>query len=121
MKWLRTVLLGSAAGLITLGAAHAGDVQGKMKPLAHSKNCSAYGAGFRRVPGSDLCMKIGGWVQTETTAHGNGNINWNALNANEGASSTVTAPARGYLTTDVRGQTSFGPVRGYMSVGVNHQ
>ena len=28
-------------------------------------SCAMYGAGFINVPGSDVCLKIGGYVQTE--------------------------------------------------------
>jgi hypothetical protein len=33
------------------------------------KSCSAYGAGFVQIPGSDACVKIGGFVTMEGTAH----------------------------------------------------
>jgi hypothetical protein len=29
---------------------------------AHVKSCSAYGAGFVNIPGSDACVKVGGSV-----------------------------------------------------------
>jgi hypothetical protein len=31
------------------------------------RSCSMYGPGFVQVPGSDLCVKIGGFVQGEVT------------------------------------------------------
>lgn len=34
----------------------------KSRPAGHAKICSAYGAGFVNVPGSDACIKIGGGV-----------------------------------------------------------
>jgi len=34
-------------------------------PAARVKSCSAYGAGFVNVPGTDACVKIGGWVSVE--------------------------------------------------------
>lgn len=39
------------------------------KPRAdnQAKPCSAFGAGFVNVPGSDACIKIGGWVTVEGT------------------------------------------------------
>jgi hypothetical protein len=40
----------------------------KAKPAAGVKTCSAYGAGFVNVPGSDACVKIGGWVEGEGSA-----------------------------------------------------
>jgi hypothetical protein len=33
------------------------------------KSCSTYGAGFVQIPGSDACVKIGGFVTVEGTAH----------------------------------------------------
>jgi hypothetical protein len=37
----------------------------KPRPAAHEKSCSAYGAGFVNVPGTDTCIKIGGWVEMQ--------------------------------------------------------
>jgi Porin subfamily len=43
----------------------------KSRPIARVKSCTAYGAGFVNVPGTDACIKIGGSVTTEITAgHG---------------------------------------------------
>ena len=41
------------------------------------KVCSLYGAGFYYMPGTDLCIKIGGWVRAEM-AEGqiNGSMTW---------------------------------------------
>jgi hypothetical protein len=36
------------------------------KPMT---SCPTYGAGFVEVPGSDLCVKIGGFVQGDIVAH----------------------------------------------------
>jgi hypothetical protein len=32
------------------------------------KSCPIYGPGFVQVPGSDLCVKVGGFVRGEVTA-----------------------------------------------------
>ncbi len=37
----------------------------KSRPAAHVKSCSAYGAGFINVLGTDTCVKIGGWVTVQ--------------------------------------------------------
>jgi hypothetical protein len=37
----------------------------KSSSAAHLKSCSAFGAGFVNVPGTDACVKIGGWVGVE--------------------------------------------------------
>ncbi len=41
------------------------------KPRAtahHEESCGAFGAGFVKVPGTDACMKVGGWVTMEGTS-----------------------------------------------------
>jgi len=38
----------------------------KSQPSARAHACDAFGAGFVRVPGTDACLKIGGYVTTET-------------------------------------------------------
>jgi Porin subfamily len=33
----------------------------------HVKSCAAFGAGFVNVPGTDACVKIGGFVDTDAS------------------------------------------------------
>jgi hypothetical protein len=40
----------------------------KSPPTGHVKSCSAYGAGFVNVAGTDACVKIGGYVGVEVTS-----------------------------------------------------
>ncbi len=37
-------------------------------PKSYAKACSAFGPGFINVPGTDACVKIGGWVTVEGSA-----------------------------------------------------
>jgi Porin subfamily len=37
----------------------------KPRPAAHTKSCAAFGAGFVNIPGTDGCIKLGGWVGVE--------------------------------------------------------
>jgi hypothetical protein len=34
----------------------------------HEESCSAFGTGFVKVPGTDACVRIGGWVTIEGTS-----------------------------------------------------
>ena len=61
----KSLLLGSAAGLVAVGGAQAADLPVKAKPVEYVKICSIYGAGFFYIPGTDTCIKIGGWVRAE--------------------------------------------------------
>ncbi len=37
----------------------------KPQPALRSKSCSRFGAGFAQIPGTDTCVKIGGFVTIE--------------------------------------------------------
>jgi hypothetical protein len=121
MKMVKSLLLGSAAGLVAVTAGQAADLPVKAKPVEYVKVCSLYGAGFYYMPGTDLCIKIGGWVRAEAAWGTNGNMTWGPFNANanQRQTSNETFRARGYITADVRNQTEYGTVRGYIAVGLN--
>ena len=61
----KNILLGCAAAFVVVGGAHAADLPAKAKPVEYVKICSVYGAGFFYIPGTDTCIKIGGWVRAE--------------------------------------------------------
>ncbi len=79
MKMVKSLLLGSAAGLVAVAGAQAADLPVKAKPVQYVKICSLYGVGFYYIPGTDMCIKIGGWVRAEYTWGGNGSIGVGAL------------------------------------------
>src|ERR1041385_6493837 len=63
MKMVKSVLLGGAAGRVAVAGAQAADLPVKAKPVEYVKICSLYGEGFFYIPGTDTCLKIGGWVR----------------------------------------------------------
>jgi hypothetical protein len=122
MKMVKSLLLGSAAGLVAVSAGQAADLPVKAKPVEYVKVCSLYGAGFYYMPGTDMCIKIGGWVREEASW---GNNNGSFTNGpftgqadNRDTSNFVTR-ARGYVTVDAREQTPFGTARAYIDVGIS--
>jgi hypothetical protein len=121
MKMVRSVLLGSAAGLVAVTAGQAADLPVKAQPVQYVKICSMYGAGFYYMPGTDMCLKIGGWVRAEATDHSNGSLT-NGLFAgqqNNRDTNNLAVRARGYITADAREQTAYGVARGYIAVGLS--
>src|SRR5437016_7451439 len=65
MKMVKSLLLGGAAGLVAVAGAQAADLPVKAKPVEYVKICSLYGDGFFYIPGTDTCLKIGGYVRWE--------------------------------------------------------
>ncbi|MGB9058572.1 MAG: porin, partial [Pseudolabrys sp.] len=121
MKMVKSLLLGSAAGLVAVAGAQAADLPVKAKPVEYVKICILYGVGFYYIPGTDMCIKIGGWVRAEYGWGQNGNFAWGWANNNVNNRSTNNSDfrARGYITADARNQTEYGTVRGYIAVGVS--
>jgi len=63
---LNKTLLGSAAVIMTMVGAQAADLPSKKAaPATYVKICDAYGAGFYTIPGSDTCIKVGGYVRVD--------------------------------------------------------
>ena len=65
MRFLKGLGLGSAAAVVAIAGAQAADLPVKAKPVEYVKVCSLYGAGFYYIPGTDTCIKIGGYVRFE--------------------------------------------------------
>ncbi|MBS0534197.1 MAG: porin, partial [Proteobacteria bacterium] len=72
MKMVKSLLLGTAAGLVAAAGAQAADLPVKAKPVQYVKICSLYGAGFYYMPGTDTCIKIGGFVRAEVNFNAGG-------------------------------------------------
>ena len=96
----------------------------KAKPVQYVKICSLYGDGFYYIPGTDTCLKLGGYlrVQAEYNA-GAGGIP--AGSGDQGAgplrpdvTNDVDYRTRAALSWDVRQQTEYGTLRTYIRVGV---
>jgi Porin subfamily len=115
MKMVKSLLLGSAAGLVAVAGAQAADLPVKAKPVQYVKICSLYGAGFYYIPGTDTCIKIGGFIRSETDINAGGSfgvdhaINWD--NRNDARWQWRTRAA---FTIDARSQTEFGTLRSYL-------
>ena len=120
MKMVKSLLLGSAAGLVAVSAGQAADLPVKAKPVEYVKVCSLYGAGFYYIPGTDTCLKIGGFLRTEWNVHAAGSFavftnGGNALQTR--TEDNYITRARGYITLDAREQTSYGTLRAYIAAG----
>lgn len=61
---LKSLLLGSAAALVAFSGARAADaVIAEPEPVEYVRVCDAYGAGYFYIPGTETCLKIGGFVR----------------------------------------------------------
>ncbi|OCK57451.1 porin [Bradyrhizobium sp. LMTR 3] len=113
MKLVKSLILGSATMLAGAGA-KAADVPMKAKPVEYVKICSLYGAGFYYIPGTDTCIRLGGYIRAETTLGTSYHFDA-ASNGVGGArnrlSDYYSARSRLYQSIDTRTATEYGLVR----------
>jgi hypothetical protein len=116
MKMVKSLILGSAAGLIAMSGAQAADLPVKAKAVEYVRICSLYGAGFFYIPGTDTCIKLGGYLRVDTTfntgggAYGNPAYNGDAGQGNRYRDYFLSR-SRMALTVDTRTATEYGVVR----------
>jgi Porin subfamily len=124
MKMVKGLLLGSAAGLAAVSGTQAADLPVKAKPVQYVKVCNLYGEGFYYIPGTDICLKVGGYVRA--------NYRWNATGAGQphytgagGAQDRTVNPYstqhRASFNFDSRSQTAYGTLRTYVAVNIDNQ
>src|ERR1700720_3947948 len=114
MKMVKGLVLGSAAGLIAASGGQAADLPVKAKAVEYVRICSLYGAGFYYIPGTDTCIKLGGYLRVDTTFNGGiqGQPAWNGdLGQQNRYADYFTTRSRLALTIDTRTATEYGLVR----------
>jgi len=78
---IKSLLLGSAAALAAVSGAQAADaiVAAEPEPMEYVRVCDAFGTGYFYIPGTETCLKVGGYVRFEV-GFGDGT---NALNGGD--------------------------------------
>src|SRR5689334_15947768 len=112
----RTLILGSAAGLMAVSGAQAADLPVKAKAVEYVRICSLYGAGFFYIPGTDTCIKLGGYVRIDTTFNTGAGAYGNPAYAGDAGQGNryrdyFLSRSRMALTVDTRTATEYGVVR----------
>ena len=118
MKMVKSLLLGAAAGLVGVAGAQAADLPVKAKPVQYVKICSLYGAGFYYMPGTDTCLKVGGFVRAEVNVNAGGSFSVAATGDFDSNSRAGLDDwrSRAGVTLDARSQTEYGTLRSYMVI-----
>src|SRR4051794_42737 len=116
MNMTKSLILGSAAALLAMGGAQAADLPVKAKAVEYVRICSLYGAGFYYMPGTDTCIKFGGYLRADTSVMaGDYNFMQTQTTQNQGSNNRLTnywyARARMDFTVDTRTATEYGVLR----------
>jgi hypothetical protein len=125
MTLIKSLLLGSAAGLVAVASAQAADLPTRKGPVAaeYVRICSITVAGAPVVgfvlPGSDTCIKISGYITAQIEG---GNLytghTMNYATGMQSINPTTTRDSIGYatrynLTLDTVSNTAYGPLVGH--------
>ncbi|MGY4627159.1 hypothetical protein ACVWY3_004915 [Bradyrhizobium sp. USDA 4486] len=105
--------------MIAVSGAQAADLPVKAKAIEYVKVCSLYGAGFYYIPGTDTCIKLGGYLRAETTFNTTGHFtapDTGLAGAHNRLTDYYSARARMDLTVDTRTATEYGVVRTFAEV-----
>jgi hypothetical protein len=127
MKMVKSLILGSAAGILAMGGAQAADLPVKAKAVEYVRICSLYGAGFFYIPGTDTCIKIGGYLRADVTVNGAAIYNDPSWGGGPGAGAaennrsrpSLAARSREDLNIDTRTATEYGVVRTFFDATFN--
>ena len=98
----KSLVIGSAVAFAAAtGAAQAADTvvfNAAPEPVNYVRVCDVYGAGFFYIPGTETCLKIGGYVWYQVGAASNGGTpayNWpSAAGASRRAPVWTSTPVR---------------------------
>ncbi|MFJ7355918.1 porin [Phyllobacterium sp. NPDC097923] len=105
---IKSFLLGSAAALVAVTGARAADAVVVAEPEAveYVRVCDTYGKGFFYIPGTETCLKIGGYLRYD--AKGGDNV------YKGGEFGTWQKKTRATLRFDARTETELGTLRSYI-------
>jgi hypothetical protein len=102
---IKSLLIGSAAALAAVSGAHAADaiVAAEPEPLEYVRVCDAFGTGFFYIPGTETCLKFGGYIRFQTNfgRDRSGTSDWDSF-------------TRAQFEVDTRTDTELGALRGFI-------
>ncbi|MER8367214.1 porin [Mesorhizobium sp. M1378] len=125
---IKSLLLGSAAALVAVSGARAADavVVAEPEPAEYVKICDVYGAGYYYIPGTEICLRIGGYVRYDISAGQAGSFDGaryqdlsDALDGEDNVNDGYFKQARFTLRTYTGQETEMGTLKTYTETRFN--
>ncbi|KSV73366.1 porin [Ensifer sp. ENS03] len=116
---IKSLLLGSAAALAAVSGAQAADaiVAAEPEPMEYVRVCDAFGTGYFYIPGTETCLKIGGFIRFQV------DYGENAVNKRQGWGNAGTSDwdafSRAYISFDAKSDTEYGTLTGFFAAEFN--
>jgi len=126
---IKSLLLGSAAALAAVSGAQAADaiVAAEPEPMEYVRVCDAFGTGYFYIPGTETCLKIGGFIRFQTSFGDNAsqsrynqeNHRFGGLAGPNYSTSDWDAFSRAYISFDAKSDTEYGTLTGFFAAEFN--
>jgi hypothetical protein len=122
---IKSLLLGSAAALVAVSGARAADavVVAEPEPAEYVKICDVYGAGYFYIPGTETCLRIGGYVRYDIGGGDVGSFDGarsrDILNNDGSTNGTWFKNARFTFKTWTGQETELGTLKTYTETRIN--
>ena len=126
MSTVKSLLLGTAAALTAVAGVQAADMPVKAKPVEYVKICTGYGDGFYYIPGTDTCLKLGGFLRVQVAYNaggegipiGNSGVQAPQARFARDVTNDINFRTRAVVSWDVRQKTEYGDLRTYIRIGI---
>ncbi|GGE48157.1 polymerase [Agaricicola taiwanensis] len=109
MKMVKSLLLGSVAGIAAITGAQAADLP-LAEPVEYVRICDTWGNGYFYIPGTQTCLQISGLVRFDLRYE----------EPFDRANDALTFRGRAQLQFDARTQTELGTLRSYLRMRGNY-
>ena len=111
---IKSLLLGSAAALAAVSGAQAADaiVAAEPEPLEYVRVCDAFGTGYFYIPGTETCLKIGGYVRVQVDGRSDDDFS--------GDEAGYRTNTRAQVRLDAKSDTEFGTLASKITLRANN-
>ncbi|MGE6784119.1 porin [Ensifer adhaerens] len=119
---IKSLLLGSAAALAAVSGAQAADaiVAAEPEPMEYVRVCDAFGTGYFYIPGTETCLKIGGFVRFQTSfGRDAADSRYNQEKFGGQSTSDWDSFSRAYISFDAKSDTEYGTLTGFFAAEFN--
>ncbi|WP_037430628.1 porin [Sinorhizobium fredii] len=116
---IKSLLLGSAAALAAVSGAQAADaiVAAEPEPMEYVRVCDAFGTGYFYTPGTETCLKIGGFIRVQGDFGRDAADNkW--VNPAQ-STSDWDVFSRAYISFDAKSDPEYGTLTGFFAAEFN--
>ncbi|KSV62523.1 membrane protein [Sinorhizobium sp. GW3] len=119
---IKSLLLGSAAALAAVSGAQAADaiVAAEPEPMEYVRVCDAFGTGYFYIPGTETCLKIGGFIRFQTSfGRDAADSRYNQEKFGGQSTSDWDSFSRAYISFDAKSDTEYGTLTGFFAAEFN--